>query len=178
MSSPALWDSWEDDAFLHDKERGIYYDVGKLHFLHHKGKFFDVRGPLNVSRSPQGRPVVAQAGSSETGRELAAKTADVVFTAQTELADARDFYADVKGRTARYGRTPDDVKIMPGITPVIGRTQAEARKNTTSCNRCCPTIWHWNRWRGSAAGSICGNFRWTDRCPICRRPTRPRRGSN
>jgi alkanesulfonate monooxygenase SsuD/methylene tetrahydromethanopterin reductase-like flavin-dependent oxidoreductase (luciferase family) len=72
--------------------------------------------------------VVAQAGSSETGRELAARTADVVFTAQTELADARDFYADVKGRTARYGRSPDDVKIMPGITPVIGRTQAKAQE--------------------------------------------------
>jgi N-acetyl-S-(2-succino)cysteine monooxygenase len=123
-----LWDSWEEDAFLHDKERGIYYDTDKLHFLHHKGKFFDVRGPLNVSRSPQGRPVVAQAGSSETGRELAAKTADVVFTAQTELADARDFYADVKARTARHGRTPDDIKIIPGITPVIGKTQAEAQE--------------------------------------------------
>ncbi len=123
-----LWDSWEEAAFLHDKASGLYYDVDKLHFLHHKGKFFDVRGPLNVSRSPQGRPVVAQAGSSETGRELAAKTADVVFTAQTELAAARDFYADVKGRTARYGRSPDDIKIVPGITPVIGRTQAEARE--------------------------------------------------
>lgn len=123
-----LWDSWEADAFRYDKAAGIYYDVDKLHFLRHKGKFFDVRGPLNVSRTPQGRPVVAQAGSSETGRELAARTADVVFTAQTELADARDFYADVKGRTARYGRSPDDVKIMPGITPVIGRTQAEARE--------------------------------------------------
>jgi FMN-dependent oxidoreductase (nitrilotriacetate monooxygenase family) len=123
-----LWDSWEEDAFLHDKAAGVYYDVDKLHFLRHKGKFFDVRGPLNVSRSPQGRPVVAQAGSSETGRELAARTADVVFTAQTELAAARDFYADVKGRTSRYGRSPDDVKIMPGITPVIGRTQAEAQE--------------------------------------------------
>lgn len=123
-----LWDSWEDGAFRHDKDSGVYYDVDKLHFLRHKGKFFDVRGPLNVSRSPQGKPVVAQAGSSETGRELAAKTADIVFTAQTELSAARDFYADVKGRTARYGRTPDDIRIVPGITPVIGRTMAEARE--------------------------------------------------
>jgi FMN-dependent oxidoreductase (nitrilotriacetate monooxygenase family) len=122
-----LWDSWDEDAFLHDKEKGVYYDTGKVHFLNHKGKHFSVRGPLNVARSPQGWPVVAQAGSSEPGKELAARTADVVFTAQTELAEAQAFYADVKGRTARYGRTPDDIKIMPGITPVIGRTMAEAQ---------------------------------------------------
>src|SRR5580704_10053188 len=124
-----LWDSWEADAFLHDKAAGIYYDVSKLHFLRHKGQFFDVRGPLNVSRSPQGRPVVAQAGSSETGRELAARTADVVFTAQTKIDEAKAFYADIKSRAARYGRTPDDIKIMPGLTPVLGRTMEEAREN-------------------------------------------------
>jgi FMN-dependent oxidoreductase (nitrilotriacetate monooxygenase family) len=123
-----LWDSWEEDAFLRDKASGVWFDVNKMHFLNHRGKHFAVRGPLNVSRTPQGRPVVAQAGSSEPGRELAARTADVVFTAQTELAAAQEFYADVKGRTARYGRSPDDIKIMPGITPVVGRTEAEARE--------------------------------------------------
>ncbi|NGM20018.1 LLM class flavin-dependent oxidoreductase [Roseomonas stagni] len=123
-----LWDSWEHDAFLRDKESGVWFDREKMHFLDHHGKYFHVRGPLNSPRTPQGRPVVAQAGSSEPGRELAARTADIVFTAQTELEAARAFFADVKGRTARYGRTPDDIKIMPGITPVIGRTMEEAQE--------------------------------------------------
>ncbi len=123
-----LWDSWDDDAFLRDKESGIWFDPDKMRFLDHRGKHFACRGPLNVPRTPQGRPIVAQAGSSEPGRELAARTADVVFTAQTELAAAQEFYADVKGRTYRFGRTPDDIKIMPGITPVIGRTESEARE--------------------------------------------------
>ncbi|MFZ4405733.1 MAG: LLM class flavin-dependent oxidoreductase [Paracraurococcus sp.] len=123
-----LWDSWDDDAFLRDKESGIWFDPDKMRFLDHRGKHFACRGPLNVPRTPQGRPIVAQAGSSEPGRELAARTADVVFTAQTEVAAAQEFYADVKGRTYRFGRTPDDIKIMPGITPVIGRTEAEARE--------------------------------------------------
>src|SRR5258708_859833 len=122
----SLWDSWEEDAFLHDKQAGIYYDVNKLHFQHHKGRFFDVRGPLNVSRSPQGRPVVAQAGSSETGRERAARTADVVVPAQTQLAAARGFYPDVKSRTARDWRPPGDVKSLPVLPPVMRRTHAEA----------------------------------------------------
>lgn len=123
-----LWDSWEDGAFLRNKETGVWFDPDKMHFLNHRGAHFAVRGPLNLSRTPQGRPVVAQAGSSEAGRELAARTADVVFTAQTELAAAREFYADLKGRTAQHGRTPDDIKIMPGLTPVIGRTMAEAQE--------------------------------------------------
>jgi FMN-dependent oxidoreductase (nitrilotriacetate monooxygenase family) len=123
-----LWDSWEDGGLLRDKASGKYIDRSKVHFLDHVGKHFKVKGPLNITRSPQGWPVVAQAGSSEAGRELAARTADLVFTAQTQLEEAQAFYADVKGRTARYGRTPDDIKIMPGITPVIGRTEAEARE--------------------------------------------------
>ena len=123
-----LWDSWEDDALLRDKAGGVYMDRDKVHFLNHEGEHFKVRGPLNVTRSAQGWPVVAQAGSSEAGRELAAKTADVVFTAQTQLDEARAFYADVKGRAARYGRSADDIVIMPGITPVLGATMAEARE--------------------------------------------------
>ena len=123
-----LWDSWEDGGLIRDKASGIYMDRSKVHFLDHEGAHFKVRGPLNVARTPQGRPVVAQAGSSEAGRELAAKTADVIFTAQTQLHEAQAFYADVKSRTAKYGRTPDDIKIMPGITPVIGATEAEARE--------------------------------------------------
>jgi FMN-dependent oxidoreductase (nitrilotriacetate monooxygenase family) len=123
-----LWDSWEDDALLRDKAGGDYMDRDKVHFLNHEGEHFKVRGPLNVTRSAQGWPVVAQAGSSEAGRELAAKTADVVFTAQTLIDEARAFYADVKGRAARYGRSAEDIVIMPGITPVLGATMAEARE--------------------------------------------------
>ena len=123
-----LWDSWDDDALLRDKAGGIYMDRDKVHFLNHEGEHFKVRGPLNITRSAQGWPVVAQAGSSEAGRELAAKTADVVFTAQTQIDEARAFYADVKARAARYGRSAEDIVIMPGITPVLGATMAEARE--------------------------------------------------
>ncbi|CUJ86808.1 Nitrilotriacetate monooxygenase component A [Achromobacter sp. 2789STDY5608615] len=121
-----LWDSWEDDAFLRDKPSGQYFDPAKLHPLHHRGEHFSVRGPLNVSRSPQGRPVVVQAGASPAGRDLAARTAEVIFVAHQTFDEAQAFYRDIKGRAVAYGRDPDDIKIMPGIFPVIGRTQAEA----------------------------------------------------
>ncbi|MBB4864937.1 FMN-dependent oxidoreductase (nitrilotriacetate monooxygenase family) [Pseudomonas nitritireducens] len=123
-----LWDSWEDDAFTRDKISGQYYDPAKLHVLHHEGEHFRVQGPLNVARSPQGRPVIVQAGSSETGRELAAQTAEVVFTAQTSLAAARDFYNDLKGRLPSFGRSADDLRIMPGVFVVVGQSQAEAQE--------------------------------------------------
>jgi FMN-dependent oxidoreductase (nitrilotriacetate monooxygenase family) len=123
-----LWDSWEDDAFLQDKASGIYYDVDKMHFLRHKGEHFTVRGPLNVSRTPQGRPVVAQAGSSDVGRELAARSADLVFTAQTTVEEGRAFCTDLRDRAERYGRGRDDIKILPGLMPVVGRTDSEARE--------------------------------------------------
>ncbi|SMC22572.1 alkanesulfonate monooxygenase [Andreprevotia lacus DSM 23236] len=122
-----LWDSWEDNAFLRDKQSGVFFDEHKLHTLHHRGKHFSVKGPLNVARPPQGYPVLVQAGSSEPGKELAARTAEVIFTAQQTLADAQAFYRDVKGRLAKYGRIPDTLKILPGIFPVVGRTEAEAR---------------------------------------------------
>jgi FMN-dependent oxidoreductase (nitrilotriacetate monooxygenase family) len=123
-----LWDSWEDDAFLRDKDQGRFFDPERRHVLDHKGRFFQVRGPLNVARSPQGHPVVVQAGSSEAGRDLAARTAEVIFTAQQTLEDAIDFYSDVKGRLAQYGRHPDDLKIMPGVFPIVGRSESEARE--------------------------------------------------
>lgn len=123
-----LWDSWEDDAFIRDKESGIYFEPDKLHILNHKGKHFSVRGPLNVGRPPQGYPVIVQAGASEAGRDLAARTAEVIFTANQTLANAQEFYADLKGRLATYGREPDDLKIMPGAFPVIGRTEEEAQE--------------------------------------------------
>lgn len=123
-----LWDSWQEDSFLRDKKSGIYLDSDKLHVLGHKGTHFQVQGPLNVNRSPQGRPVVVQAGASEAGKDLAARTAEVIFVAHQTFEEARGFYADIKGRLARYGREPDEVKIMPGIFPVVGRTEAEARE--------------------------------------------------
>jgi alkanesulfonate monooxygenase len=123
----ALWESWEDDAFLGDKARGLYFDRDKLHFLNHKGKHFQVRGPLTVPRSPQGRPVIVQAGQSEPGRELAARTAEIIFTVQPDFEAGKAFYADIKSRVLKYGRTPDSVKIMPGVLPVIGKTRTEAQ---------------------------------------------------
>lgn len=122
-----LWDSWEDDAFLRNKESGVYFDPDKLHIPNHKGEHFSVRGPLNVARPPQGYPVIVQAGSSEDGKNLAAQTAEAIFTAQQTLQEAQAFYADVKGRLANYGRNPDHLKIMPGVFPIIGKTEREAK---------------------------------------------------
>jgi alkanesulfonate monooxygenase len=123
-----LWDSWDDDAFLRDRTTGRYFDPAKLHTLNHKGEHFSVRGPLNVARPPQGRPVIFQAGSSEVGRELAARTAEAVFTPQHSLEGARAFYRDLKGRMAKYGRSPDHLVIMPGLNPIVGRTRREAEE--------------------------------------------------
>ena len=121
-----LWDSWDEDAFVRNKASGRYFDPERLHVLDHKGEHFSVRGPLNVPRPPQGHPVIVQAGSSDVGKELAAEIAEVVFTAHQTLENAKKFYDDLKGRLAKYGRTADDIKVMPGVSPVIGRTQEEA----------------------------------------------------
>ncbi|MFG1478335.1 LLM class flavin-dependent oxidoreductase [Xanthobacter sp. V4C-4] len=122
-----LWDSFDDDAFVRDKAAGQFFDPAKLHVLNHAGPHFKVRGPLNVARPPQGHPVIVQAGSSEAGKELAAATAEVIFTAQQDRGAARAFYADVKGRLARHGRARDHLAIMPGLFPVVGRTREEAQ---------------------------------------------------
>lgn len=124
-----LWDSWEDEALVFDKESSQFADSSKIHSVNHKGEWFSVEGPLNVSRPVQGHPVVIQAGSSEAGKELAARTAEVIFTAWQTLEEAQSFYADVKSRMAKYGRSPDELKIMPGVFPVIGRTEEEAEEN-------------------------------------------------
>lgn len=122
-----LWDSWDDEAVLADKERGVWGDAARVRRIEHAGRHFRVQGPLNVPRSPQAYPVLVQAGSSEDGKELAAAYAEAVFTAQQTLDDAQAFYADVKARAVREGRNPDSIKILPGIVPVIGSTEAEAR---------------------------------------------------
>ncbi|MDM5357089.1 LLM class flavin-dependent oxidoreductase [Peribacillus sp. ACCC06369] len=121
-----LWDSWEDDAFTRDKESGEFFDPSKIHQLNHIGEFFSVQGPLNIARSKQGRPVIFQAGSSEAGKNLAAKEADAIFTGQPTLEDAKNFYQDVKNRAIAVGRNPDEIVILPGIAPIIGATEEEA----------------------------------------------------
>ena len=122
-----LWDSWADDAFLQDQESGIYFDPEKLHVLDHKGKYFSVRGPLNIARPIQGWPLIVQAGSSDAGRQLAAETAEAVFTSHSDLAAGQQFYTDVKARAARVGRDGDHIKILPACFVVIGDTVEEAR---------------------------------------------------
>jgi alkanesulfonate monooxygenase len=122
-----LWDSWADDAFIRDAESGLYFDPGKLHVLDHKGPHLSVRGPLNIARPPQGWPVIVQAGASESGRQLAAETAEMVFAAGSTLAAGQRFYADVKGRMAAIGRDRDHLKILPGAFVVVGDTVEEAR---------------------------------------------------
>lgn len=121
-----LWDSWEDDAFLRDKEQALYYDPAKLHKLNHVGEHFRVRGPLNIPRPIQGHPVLVQAGASDTGRDVGSEIADVVFVASPDIDDAKAFYADVKARVVAHGRDPEQVKVLPGVSPLIGRTQEEA----------------------------------------------------
>lgn len=123
-----LWDSWDDDAFVRDRASQRYFLPQKLHRLDHRGKYYAVRGPLNMGRPPQGHPVIFQAGSSETGRDLAAETAEVVFIQEQSIAKAAAFYADVKGRLAKFGRAPDELRLMPGIATFVGRTEAEARE--------------------------------------------------
>src|SRR3977135_4485986 len=122
-----LWDSWADDAFIRDVEHGIFFDPDKLHVLDHKGEFLSVHGPLNIARPIQGWPVIIQAGASEAGRQLAAETAEAVFTAQSSLAVGRAFYADVKSRAEKAGRSRDHIKILPGCMVVVGDTVEEVR---------------------------------------------------
>ncbi|AWE50275.1 MULTISPECIES: LLM class flavin-dependent oxidoreductase [Streptomyces] len=122
-----LWDSWEDDAIVADKAAGVWGDDAKIHPPRHRGTYFRVEGALNVPRTPQGHPLLVQAGSSEDGKRFAARYAEAVFTAQQTIEDARSFYADLKARTAEAGRDPDHIKVLPGIVPVIGSTEAEAR---------------------------------------------------
>ncbi|KRE69817.1 LLM class flavin-dependent oxidoreductase [Paenibacillus sp. Soil750] len=123
-----LWDSWEDDAFTRNKETGQFFDPAKLHTLNHKGEFFSVQGPLNIARSKQGQPVIFQAGTSEDGRNFASKNADAIFVGHENIEEAKTYYADIKRRAASFGRNPDDVSILPGIRPIIGRTEEEAER--------------------------------------------------
>jgi FMN-dependent oxidoreductase (nitrilotriacetate monooxygenase family) len=124
----ALWDSFEDDAFLRDKQTGQFFDPDKLHETGHKGPHFQVKGPLNVSRSAQGHPVIVQAGQSDDGRAFAAAHAEVIFTAHQSLDTAQEFYRDIKARAAGLGRNPEHVLIMPGVSPFIGHSLEAAHE--------------------------------------------------
>ena len=129
-----LWDSWEDDAFVADRESGVFADTDRIHPINHMGELFSVAGPLNTARSPQGRPVYVQAGSSEDGRAFAARWAEAIFTAHQTLESAQAFYSDVKSRASRLGRDPRQIKILPGISPYIGSTMKEAEEKHEELN--------------------------------------------
>jgi len=122
-----LWDCWNDGAIVADTATGISLDPARVRPLNHQGRFFQVKGLLNMSRCPQGHPVIIQAGGSPSGLDLAARTADVVFSVVQELSSAKAAYGDLKGRLAKYGRTPDQLAVLPGVMPIIGRTDAEAK---------------------------------------------------
>ncbi|MCU6796491.1 MULTISPECIES: LLM class flavin-dependent oxidoreductase [Paenibacillus] len=123
-----LWDSWEDDAFVRNKETGEFFDKSKLHTLNHKGEFFSVKGPLNIARSKQGQPVIFQAGTSDDGRNFAAQKADAIFAGHENIEEAKAYYKDLKRRVVAFGRSADDVSILPGIGPIVGRTEEEAER--------------------------------------------------
>jgi FMN-dependent oxidoreductase (nitrilotriacetate monooxygenase family) len=130
----ALWDSWADDAVLDDRDGGQYARPDRIRPINHDGEHYKVAGPLNMPRSPQGRPVFVQAGSSDTGRRFAARHAEAVFTAQMEKAPARDFYADIKALAMAEGRSADQVLILPGLSPLIADTEAEAQRQARELN--------------------------------------------
>ncbi|RSL48639.1 hypothetical protein CEP54_012819 [Fusarium duplospermum] len=122
-----LWDSFADDAFIRDRESGVFFDPEKLHVLNHKGDDLQVRGPLNIARPVQGWPVIVQAGQSEPGKQLAAETAEVVFCSPRDIKAAKELYADIKGRVKAAGRNPDHLKILPAALIIIGDTVEQAK---------------------------------------------------
>jgi FMN-dependent oxidoreductase (nitrilotriacetate monooxygenase family) len=133
--STKLWDSWADDTVVADKDAGVHARRDRVSRIDHRGTFFRVDGPLNVPRSPQAYPLLVQAGSSEDGKEFAAKWAEAIFTAQPTIEESQAFYADLKRRAVEAGRNPDHVVILPGIVPVIGDTEAEARELDAELDR-------------------------------------------
>jgi len=130
----ALWASWEEDAVIDDREGGLHIRPGSVHPIDHDGTYYNVAGPLNTPRGPQGRPVLVQAGSSDTGRAFAARHAEAVFTAHLEIETAQAFYKDLKARAVSYGREPDQVLVLPGLSPMVASTSAEAKRLTEELN--------------------------------------------
>ncbi|MGF6545595.1 LLM class flavin-dependent oxidoreductase [Paraburkholderia sp. BR13444] len=143
----ALWDSWEDDAFVGDKAGGRFVDVAKVHAIAHRGRYFDVQGPLNLPRSPQGHPVVVQAGASADGRELAARQAEAVFSASQSFEESAAYRRDLNERAAAYGRPP--VKVLAGLTTIIGATHSEALRRRDELVEQIPWRYSLNRLAGT-----------------------------
>jgi len=160
-----LWDSHEDDAFVRDKASGTFVDIEKVHLLNHVGKHFQVSGPLNVARPPQGHPVVFQAGSSTPGRELAARTADGVFTAALAIEEAQAFYRDLKARMARHGRKPHELVVMPGLFPVLGGTEAAAKAHYEELQALAPPSAAWTTLRSLYVGIDLSGYSLDDLAP-------------
>lgn len=131
-----LWDSWEDDAFIRDKQSGIFADTTKMHLLNHRGDYLSVRGPLNIARPPQGYPVLIQAGASDAGIRFAAEIGEVVFTAAPSLENAKRFYATLNEKARALGREEGQVLLMPGIVPIVGKTKQEASEKLQRLQSC------------------------------------------
>ena len=129
-----LWDSWADDAVVDDRASGVYARADRIRAVNHHGAHYHVKGPLNMPRGPQGRPVFVQAGSSDTGKRFAARHAEAVFTAQMEKATARDFYAELKALAVAEGRDPSQVVILPGLSPIVASSEAEAERLSRELN--------------------------------------------
>jgi len=125
----SLWDSWDDDAFVYDQKDGLFFDRDKMHVLNHVGEAYKIKGPLNVPRSPQGHPVIVQAGASDDGRELAAQYAEAIFSPHLNVEAAKEYYDDVKSRMAKYNRNPDHCKILPGLSIIVAPTAEQARED-------------------------------------------------
>ncbi len=133
-----LWDTWDDGAIVADKATGTFLDKSKVRPLDHKGRFFAVKGPLNIQRSPHGHPLIVQAGGSPPGQELSARTADLVFSVVNgDAASAKAAYAGLKQRVVKHGRAPEDVPVLPGVMPIIGETNNRPKTNSTSCKAGC-----------------------------------------
>ncbi len=130
----ALWDSWDADAFVRDKRAGILADPSKVHYANYAGRWIKTRGPLSIPRSPQGRPVIMQAGSSDRGREFAARWAEIIFTIQRGREEMREFYQDIKTRMDARGRAPQECAILPAVTVVLGETESIARERADYLN--------------------------------------------
>ena len=171
-----LWDSFADDAFIRDVENGIYFDPDRMHVLNHVGKYFKVRGPLNIARPVQGWPLIVQAGASDSGRQLAAETAEMIFSPGGLIADCQSYYNDVKARAAAAGRDPEHVKILPGCLVVVGDTDDEARAKRAKLDSLvhpdsgiasCRSPSAWTR-----RSSI-----WMRHCPTFLKPTRAKAGA-
>ena len=133
-----LWDSWADDAVIGDKTSGVYMNPGGVRTLDHDGEYYQVRGPLTLPRSPQGRPVIVQAGQSEAGRTLASAVADIVFSVEQDIASAKAFHDDIKARAVAAGRRGDDIKVLPGAMVVVGETRTQAEDKFDRLQRLIP----------------------------------------